>query len=130
MNILESVCDHLDFLGLGIMNTDEAEGNLFWGILPDSPDRALAVMSTDSAYGGSAAGARIQIFTRGPVGEIRVPYEWAVDVCHALEGFHGFLHGDGPYVRIEPVSIAQGAGADTSGRYLYVSNYRIFYCDY
>jgi len=130
MNILEELCSHLDFLNLGFMNTDEEEGNLFWGILPEMPDRALSVMSTDSAYGGSAEGARLQIFTRGMPGDVRTPYEWALDVCRQLENFHGFLHGDGPYVRIEAVSVAQGCGTDTRGRHLYVSNYRVFYCDY
>jgi len=50
MNLIERLCDHLEFLGLGTCNTDETAGDLFWGILPDSPDRALAVMSVDSSY--------------------------------------------------------------------------------
>lgn len=130
MNILEEVCSHLDFLNLGFMNTDEEAGDLFWGNLPDEPDKALAVMSTDSAFGGSSVGARLQIFTRGRAGDIRTPYEWAVAVCEQLEDYRGFLHGDGPYVRIEAVSVAQGCGTDTRGRHLYVSNYRVYYCEY
>ena len=128
MNLIERLCDHLEFLGLGICNTDETAGDLFWGILPDSPDRALAVMSVDSSYAGSTNGARIQIFTRGAPGQVRVPYEWSVEVAEELEGFSGFLSGDGPRVSIEAISVAEGAGTDTSGRHLYVSNYRIRYC--
>ena len=128
MNLIEAVCDHLEFLGLGTCNTDETAGDLFWGILPDAPDRALAVMSVDSAFGGSAGGARIQIFTRGEPGHVREPYEWAVEVAEALEGYSGFLSGDGPMARVEAVSTAEGCGVDTSGRCLYVSNFRIWYC--
>ncbi|MBR1710597.1 MAG: hypothetical protein IJ719_17530 [Clostridia bacterium] len=134
MNLLEHIADHLDFEGLGILNTDEQEGDIFWGILPEdlpaNAERSISVMSTDSSYGGSPSGARIQIFTRGGIGDVRTSYELACEITRVLEGFNGYLHGDGPHVRVEVLSSAQGSGLDTSGRHYYVSNYKFYYCDF
>lgn len=127
MNLLEHIVDHLDFLGLGAANTDSQPGNLFWGQMPDQPDRALSVLSVNSS-GYAQDGIRIQIFTRGPVGDARVPYEWACALDEAIGCFAGFLHGDGPYVRLETLSCAEGCGMDTRGRHLYVSQYRLYRC--
>lgn len=86
--------------------------------------------STDTGFSGSKDGARIQIYTRGGVGDAQWPYETACRITEELEGFIGFMAGDGVSVRVETVNSAQGLGTDTRGRELYSSNYLIYYCDF
>lgn len=130
MNLIEQIADHMEFCGLGVCATLEHEGDLYWGQMPESPDAAVCVFSTDTAYPGSTSGARIQIMCRGAVGDARTPYERACAITDELGDFLGFLSGDGPYARIEVTNSAQGVGLDTRGRHIYVSNYRVYYCDY
>ena len=54
----------------------------------------------------------------------------ACRITEELEGFIGFMAGDGVSVRVETVNSAQGLGTDASGRELYSSNYLIYYCDF
>lgn len=129
MNLMEQLARHLEFLGFGVYASEEEAGDIFYGQMPDAPDRAVCVFSQDSATPGSTGGARMQVFTRGAVGDAKTPYETACAIAEALDGFMGFLAGDGAYARIEAVSAAQGMGIDESGRHLYTSNYRIFYCE-
>lgn len=128
MNLIEHIADHLDFEGIGTLATLHEEGNLYWGEMPDMPDLAVSVNSTDSSYGGSEEGARIQIICRGAVGDVRAPYELSCRITDVLEGFNGYLHGDGPQVIIKTLQTALGVGKDTRGRHLYTSNYRVWYC--
>ena len=130
MNLIEHIADHLDFEGIGVLSTKEHDGNIFWGHLPDAPEEAIVVNSTDSQYPGSETGARIQIMCRGKVGDTRIPYELACRISELLADYTGFLHGDGPYVQIEVMSTALGAGLDKSGREYYTNNYRVKYCDW
>lgn len=129
MNLMEQLARHLEFLGFGVYASEQEAGDIFYGQMPDAPDSAVCVFSQDSAMPGSASGARMQVFTRGAVGDAKGPYEAACAIAEALEGFMGFLMGDGVYVRIEAVSVAQGMGLDESGRHIYSSNYRVFYCE-
>lgn len=129
MNLMEWIVDHLESVGLGTAATQEHDGDIFWGHMPDAPDCAVCVFPTDAAYPGSASGARIQIMCRGAVGDAKTPYERACAITGELEGFLGFLGGHGPYARVEVVNSAQGLGLDTRGRHIFVSNYRVFYCD-
>ena len=129
MNLIEQLAFHLEFLGLGLCATEERDGDVYWGHMPDSPDNAVCVFSTDSGVPGGAAGARVQVYARGAVGDVRTPYERSVAITEALDGYMGFLSGDGTGVRIETVNSAQGVGTDTRGRHLFSSNYRVFYCD-
>ncbi|MBR3795963.1 MAG: hypothetical protein IKK34_08045 [Clostridia bacterium] len=130
MNLLEQVARHLEFVGIGNMATYEEAGDIYYGYLPDKPESAVCVFSSDSAYPGSKDGARIQIYTRGVVGDAKTPYELACRITDELRGYMGFLAGDGPDVQIEVINSAQGMGLDSSGRHIYSSNYRILYCDY
>lgn len=130
MNFIEQIADHLEFLGIGIKATDEHEGNIHWGNMPDKPDLCACVFSTDTSYPGSEKGARIQISTRGEVGNWRDPYELACRITEALVDYEGFLSGDGPDARFDVVNSAQGMGIDDSGRHVYTSNYIVYYCDY
>ena len=100
VNLIEQMANHLEFLGLGLCAT------------------------------GRKDGARIQIYTRGGVGDTQWPYEMACRITEELEGFIGFMAGDGVSVRVETVNSAQGLGTDTRGRELYSSNYLIYYCDF
>lgn len=130
MNFIEQIADHLEFVGIGTCATDESEGNIHWGNLPDSPDECACVFSTDTSYPGSDKGARIQITTRGKVGDWRTPYELACRITDELAEFSGFLSGDGPQARFDVVDSAHGMGLDDSGRHVYTSNYIVFYCNY
>lgn len=130
VNLIEQMANHLEFLGLGLCATEEQDGNIFWGHLPDKPDCAICIFSTDTGFSGRKDGARIQIYTRGGVGDTQWPYEMACRITEELEGFIGFMAGDGVSVRMETVNSAQGLGTDTRGRELYSSNYLIYYCDF
>lgn len=129
MNLMEQFSRHLEFAGFGAYASEEEEGDIFYGQMPDAPDTAIGVFSQDSATPGSTSGARIQVYTRGAVGDAKTPYETACAIADALEGFIGFLGGDGAFVRIEVINAAQGMGLDDSGRHIYTSNYRVFYCE-
>lgn len=129
MNLIEEVARHLEFAGIGYMATAEEDGDIFFGHMPDEPDEAVCVFSSDSARPGDEDGARIQVMTRGVVGDARTPYERALKVTEALDGFTGFLAGDGPMADVEVVMSARGVGRDTSGRELYASTYAVTYCD-
>lgn len=130
MNLMEQFARHLEFIGFGAYASEEEAGNIFYGQMPDEPDEATGVFSQDSATPGSASGARLQVYTRGAVGDAKTPYETACAMASALEGFIGFLYGDGAFVRIEGISCAQGMGLDDSGRHIYSSQYRVYYCDF
>ena len=54
----------------------------------------------------------------GGVGDAQWPYEMACRITEELEGFIGFMAGDGVSVRVETVNSAQGLGTDTRGREL------------
>lgn len=128
MNLLEHLALHLDFEGLGTAAAADHDGDIHWGLMPDAPDDCICCFSTDSGVPGEPSGARIQIYTRSR-SNIRA-YERAVAITETLEGFHGFLHGDGPDVSIETINSAAGLGADSKQRALYASNFRVRYCDY
>lgn len=130
MNLIEQFAKHLEFLGFGDYASEESDGNIFWANLPDKPDEAICVFSEDSGYPGSTSGARIQIYTRGEVGDAKMPYETACRITEEVRGFVGFLCGDGAYVRIDVTNSAQGMGLDDSGRHIFSSNYVVYYCDY
>ena len=130
MNLMEQFARHLEFEGFGTYASEEVPGDIFYGQMPDEPDEAICVFSQDSATPGSTSGARLQVYTRGAVGDAKTPYETACAMADALEGFIGFLGGDGAFVRVEVINAAQGMGLDDSGRHLYSSNYRVFYCDF
>ena len=119
MTLAEHLLLHLDFLGLG--HTEA----LFFGLLPDAPDRALALMCRDAGVSGAA---RYQIYTRGLPGEILYPYRWALACGQALDGFCGYLHGDGPRARILVTCCAQGTGIDMRGRHLYLCTLEVWHC--
>ena len=84
VNLIEQMANHLEFLGLGLCATEEQDGNIFWGHLPDKPDCAICIFSTDTGFSGRKDGARIQIYTRGGVGDAQWPYEMACRITEEL----------------------------------------------
>ena len=129
MNLIEMIAKHLEFCEIGVYASQEEPGDIFFGHMPDEPDNAVCVFSSNSGVAGSDAAARVQIMTRGPVGDVRTPYERACAITGELDGFSGYLCGDGPYARFDTVNSAQGMGMDDRGRELYTSNYTVAYCD-
>lgn len=125
--MLEELCRHLEFCGLGSMPDETQSGNIHWGHMPDSPDECICVLSTDSGLPGSDSGARIQVMTRAVT--TRAAYELSQRVAEELDGFSGFLAGDGARASIEAINTSTGLGADTKRRELYSSNFLVRYCD-
>lgn len=122
MNLLEHIAHHLDFEGIGTVDTD-----IFWGRMPDKPDDCIGVFSTDSGEPNDAdRPARIQIFTRSR--SVRRAYETALAIAEALHGFTGYLHGDGIYASVEALNTAAGLGADEAKRETFSSNFYVRYC--
>ena len=128
MNLIKHIAEHLEFCGQGTVSTTEKAGDIFWGYMPDQPDHAVCVFSTDSGTPGSPTGARIEITVRAK--STKQAYEHSQAIADELDSFDGFLHGDGPDVKIEAMNTSQGLGADSKFRELYVSNFRVLYCDY
>ena len=128
LNLLEQFARHLEFLGFGAVADSSSDGDIFWGLMPDKPDDCICVFSTDSGYGGSDNGARIQIMVRAKT--TRKAYEWSQAIAEALVDYDGFLAGDGAKVSIEVLNASCGLGADTKKRELYSTNLLVYYCNY
>ena len=111
MNLLEQIARHLAFCGLGRVDED-----IFWG--------RIGVFSTDGGADGTAA--RIQILNRAA--EPKAAYETACRIARAMDGFYGFLAGDGAMARITAESTAAGLGTDAKKRELYAANIRAATC--
>ena len=127
MNLLEQVANHLEFCGFGTVATNEKDGNIHWGRMPDQPDDCICVYSYDTATPGAPQGARIQIINRAK--SPRRAYELSASIARELEDFSGFLAGDGAMATITVENAATGIGADIKKRELYSSNFRIHYCE-
>ena len=128
VNIIRHIAEHLEFEGIGKLNTDAAPGDIFWGEMPDKPDTAICVFSTDSSYAGSPDGGRFQIVTRAK--SIKTAYELSQSIAETLAEFNGFLHGDGPHVIIDVTNASAQLGKDDKQREEVSSNFTIKYCDF
>ena len=120
MNLLKEMARHLEFAGFG-----ERDRNIFWGRMPDAPDACMAVFSSDSARPGAENGARVQIVNRAE--SPGAAYETACELANALDGFHGFLAGDGAAAKITVLSAASGMGGDGKKREMYAAELRVLY---
>lgn len=127
MNILEELAEHLAFCGFGSTATAEEDGDICWGRMPDEPDDCTCIFSSDTGTGGPDSPGRFQIMTRAR--STRKAYELSCAIGEELDGFHGFLHGDGRQTIIEVVNAGTGMGADTKKREVYVTNIRVKYCN-
>ena len=127
MNLLEELAAHLEYCGFGTAASAEADGDIHWGRMPDSPDDCICVFSTDSGVGGMDSTARIQIMNRAK--STKTAYETSYAIAQELEDFNGFLHGDGRLVDIEIINAATGLGPDTKKREVYVTNIAVKYCN-
>lgn len=126
MNLIETLARHLDVCGFGTAADETQDGDIHWGRMPDQPDSCICVFSTDTAYPGAPNGARIQIMNRSK--SAREAYETSANIAEELEGWSGFLAGDGPHASISIINSAQGLGPDTKMREIYVTNIRVRYC--
>lgn len=127
MNLLEELAAHLEYCGFGTAASAEADGDIHWGRMPDSPDDCICVFSTDSGVGGMDSTARLQIMNRAR--STKTAYETSYAIAQELEDFNGFLHGDGRLVDIEIINAATGLGPDTKKREVYVTNIAVKYCN-
>lgn len=126
MNLLEELAAHLEWCGFGVCASAESDGDIHWARMPDSPDDCVCVYSTDSGVGGASSTARFQIMVRAK--SARKAYELAYEIGQELDGFDGFLAGDGRDARIEVINAATGLGPDTKKREIYVTNIAVKYC--
>ena len=127
MYLIEELAEHLEWCGFGTLATAEADGDIYWGRMPDAPDDCITVFSTDSGTGGPNSTARAQIMVRAK--SPKMAYETSYAIAQELEDFNGFLHGDGPHAVIEVLNAATGLGGDTKKREIYVTNIAIRYCN-
>lgn len=127
MNLLEDIAAHLEACGFGTVASAEAEGDIHWARMPDSPDDCICVFSTDSGVGGADSRARIQIMNRAK--NTRKAYETSCAIAEELDDYSGFLHGDGREVTIEVINSGYGLGPDTKKRDVYVTNIAVRYCE-
>jgi hypothetical protein len=128
MNLIEQFARHIEFCGFGRVADKDVDGGIFWGTMPDQPDNAVCVFSTDSAYGGSDDGARIQVIVRAKT--TKAAYELSQSIVEELADFDGYLAGDGAKAQIEVISASAGLGADEKRRDLYSSNFLVRYCNF
>lgn len=110
------------------MSDAQSDGNIFWGMMPDAPDNCICVNSTDSGYGGSDSGARVQVIVRGKT--TKYAYETSQAIAEELVDFDGYLGGDGAHASIEVLNASCGLGADSKKRELYSSNFLVHYCNF
>lgn len=126
MSLIEEMAKHLEFLGFGTVASENLDGDIFFGVMPDKPDECICVFSSDSGYHGRQSGARLQIVTRALIDSDA--YEISQSIVEEIAEFIGFLAGDGSYVRIDIVNASAGLGADNVRRYMYSTNIVIYYC--
>ena len=127
MNLLEELARHLEFCGFGTVADENADGDIHWARMPDSPDDCICVFSTDSGVGGPDSTARFQIMNRAK--STRTAYELSYAIAQELDDYSGFLNGDGHDVHIEIINAATGLGPDTKKREVYVTNIAVKYCN-
>lgn len=126
--MLEQFARHIEFCGFGTVADRETDGNIFWGLMPDEPDDAVCVFSTNSGYGGSDDGARIQLIVRSK--STKKAYELSQAIAEELADFDGYLAGDGAKASIQVLNASAGVGADDKKRDMYSSNFLVYYCNY
>lgn len=122
MNIAKLLARHLEFEGFGALDK-----SLFWGWLPDTPDTAACVYSHDSGIPGSDHCARLQIITRSQ--SVKDGYDLSQAIAESLDGYTGYLAGDGAHASITVVNATTGLGDDHMHRSLYSTNVTVYYCD-
>lgn len=127
MNLLEQMAAHLELCGFGTTaSTENTGGNIHWAVMPDAPDECICIFSSDTGVPGSTNGARLQIMCRAKTA--RTAYETAVAIGQELDGYSGFLGGDGSMATIDVLNSGVGSGADTKKREMYATNIRVKYC--
>lgn len=122
MNIASQLAKHLEFEGFGILDK-----TLFWGWMPDAPDTAVCVYSSDSGIPGTERYARLQIITRAAAP--KAAFELSQDIAEALDEYNGYLAGDGCKAIINIINASTGLGDDALRRSLYSTNITVLYCD-
>ena len=98
------------------------------GVLPQSPDRAQAVVATGVRPRSDGEGSRFQVVVRGtPQSEDALAD--AMDIADLLDDFSGITSPDSPwFARIQLESGAANLGADENRRLMYSLNFRAWYC--
>ena len=128
MNLIEQFARHIEFCGLGQVSDKETDGNIFWGLMPDQPDNAIGVFSTDRGSGGSEKGASVQVIVRATT--TKAAYEISQNIVEELAEFDGYLAGDGARARIDVINASAGLGVDDKRRDMYSSNFLVHYCNF
>lgn len=126
--LITEVMRYLDSRGVVTYDASGISGNVFFGLLPTSPDIAVAILPSggrSSSIKHSYDNPTFQVLVRG-TRDPRTGYEKALEVYDALHGFSGGPFVDGGYwvvkcqgVQSEPVHIGQ----DENGRHRYSLNF-------
>lgn len=102
--------------------------NACGGLLPQTPDRAEAVVATGVRPRSDEDGSRFQVLLRGsPQSEDALAD--AMNIIDLLDDFSGITSPDSPwFARIQLEGGANYLGADENRRLLYSLNFRAWYC--
>lgn len=126
MTLLEEVARLLGDLALGDYRAGPG-GNVFFPLLPPSPDLALAVArypgpSADSAQGWDTVAVQVRV--RGPKSDSRIAEQRADDVYGALLGLRSRALPGGTWLALcrSPQGGPAYIGQDANGRHEWVVN--------
>lgn len=128
MHLIAQLARQLAESGHGTWPEAGRQGDVFYGMMPPKPDACLCVYAVDASVPGSENGARVQIVLRGPPGVTDPPLTLGMAVAEELDGWKGFLCGDGHYVKIAVENGPADIGPDENSRQMYSVNLRVRYC--
>lgn len=128
--LITEIMQYLADQGIGIYDPTGATGNIFMGVLPQSPDQVIAVTPT----GGNPSSMKcqydspsVQVVVRGTA-DPRTGYSKALDVYGVMHGFGSkpFVSGGHWVVMCEGVqSDPASLGPDENNRFRYSLNFII-----
>ena len=128
MTMLEQLARHLA-ARLRLPFEGDAEGAVFFGMLPEAPLRALAVVAADLRAGDDGEGSRVRVLVRSD-GDGAWPLERAAEILRLLDGARDLLltPGGGVVHRVEALRGFEFSGVDAAGAQVYAAEFRVVGC--
>jgi len=128
--LVVEMAKYLAEIGLGKLDETGANGNIFVGVLPESPDECISLYPTGGQYsptGEPYDDPTVQIIVRGGQ-DPRTPAELAQSIYDALHGFRGgsFVDGGAYIVSCRGLQSAPAhIGRDENRRHEYSVNFQL-----
>ncbi len=126
MDLLTQLARQMAAMDLGALGGPG--GTLFIGQMPAAPVDAVALYARDLRTPGDDAGAVVQVLVRGDGGETAA-LTLAGRIAAALDGFCGYLCGDGFWADVRLLSGPADIGAGRTGHHEYAISFRVYYCE-